>query len=438
MGTFDTGARIETIGVGTSEFLLTVRTGYFLHILTASLTLVLWLVALLLVWTLHRQWWRVRGVRRALWMAPTINLVIIAAWWLVVNNGWNSLAWPLRFLAATGTIISLGMVITLPFTGVVLTAERAVRWVARKLRERSGPGTENASARPVDVGRREALSIVAGGLPVAFGAAGLAGAINSSTARVHFPEVSLSWAGLPRDLDGLRILHLSDIHLGYAHDLADMEEIISDASAQRVDLVLVTGDIADDVTMLPEALRMIDSLRPRLGAFATLGNHEYYAGIDSVLRSMDKGPIPLLREAGTNLAVGGATLHLLGIDDPTRISRAINPPNSPAFLLRGIERAMDGGPSDAFRILMSHRPKGFDPAAQLGIDLTLAGHTHGGIQLGIGGRSVLERFFPEQYFWGHYSKGKSQLYTSAGVGHWFPFRLGCPMEAPIYTLKRLG
>lgn len=412
------------------------RAGYFLHVLTAALTVAIWLVAFLLVWIFHRQWWKYKGVRRALWISPLVNLVIIGIWWLVTSMGWKGLSWPLRFLAATGTIISLGVVITLPLTGVTLTLERIARRVARKFTERERGGMNVAAPRPVDTGRRNALSIVAGGLPVAFGAAGLVGAVNSSLASVRFPEIPLSWPDLPRELDGLRILHLSDIHLGYAHDLRDLETIVFDASGQRADLVLVTGDIADDVTMLPEALRMIASLRPRLGTFASLGNHEYYAGIDSVLRALEKGPIPLLREEGAKLAVGGATIHLLGIDDPTRISRAINPPNSPSFLLHGIEKAMDGGPSDAFRILMSHRPRGFDPAARLGIDLTLAGHTHGGIQLGLGGRSVLEPFFPEQYFWGHYRKGNSQLYTSAGVGHWFPFRLGCPMEAPVYTLRR--
>lgn len=412
------------------------RTGYFLHILTAALTVGLWIIAFLLVWISHRQWWRYRSVRRALWIAPLLNLLIIGIWALANSIGWIELAWPLRFVAATGTIMSLAVVITLPLTGATLSLERFVRWIAWKFRETKSNGAEDINTEAPDAGRRNTLAIVAGGLPVAFGTTGLVGAINSSGSSVQFPEIVLSWTDLPIELDGLRILHISDIHLGYAHDLRDLETIISNASGKRADLVLVTGDIADDVSMLPEALRIIDTLRPRLGAYATLGNHEYYAGIDAVLRALEKGPIPLLREEGAKLEVGGATIHLLGIDDPTRISRSINPPGTSSFLLHGIEKAIDGGPSQAFRILMSHRPKGFDPAAMFGVDLTLAGHTHGGIQLGLGGRSVLEPFFPDAYLWGRYQKGKSQLYTSAGVGHWFPFRLGCPMEAPIYTLRR--
>ena len=96
---------------------------------------------------------------------------------------------------------------------------------------------------------------------------------------------------------------------------------------------------------------------------------------------------------------------------------------------------MNGAPADGFTILMSHRPEGLNAAAALGIPLTLAGHTHGG-QFGWFGRSIFEPWLPHRYLWGKYQKDQSQLYTSAGVGHWFPFRLGCPPEAPIIVLKR--
>jgi predicted MPP superfamily phosphohydrolase len=85
--------------------------------------------------------------------------------------------------------------------------------------------------------------------------------------------------------------------------------------------------------------------------------------------------------------------------------------------------------------MLSHRPAAFDAAAENGVDLTLAGHTHGA-QVGLFGRSLLEPLWPEARLWGHYRQGVSQLYTSSGVGHWFPFRLGCPSEAPVIELRR--
>ena len=82
---------------------------------------------------------------------------------------------------------------------------------------------------------------------------------------------------------------------------------------------------------------------------------------------------------------------------------------------------------------MSHRPMALDYAADRGIPLTLAGHTHGG-QIGFNGRSLLYAINPERSMWGQYERRDSKLYVSAGAGHWFPYRLGCPAEIPIYTL----
>jgi hypothetical protein len=84
---------------------------------------------------------------------------------------------------------------------------------------------------------------------------------------------------------------------------------------------------------------------------------------------------------------------------------------------------------------MSHRPDVFPYAADLGVQLTLSGHTHGG-QIGFDGRSVLEGVFPHSFLWGEYAIKASRLYTTCGAGHWFPFRLGCPAEAPLITLRR--
>src|SRR6185295_20296414 len=93
--------------------------------------------------------------------------------------------------------------------------------------------------------------------------------------------------------------------------------------------------------------------------------------------------------------------------------------------------------ADAFRLLMCHRPNGFPAAADAGFHLTLSGHTHGA-QIGIGGKSALEVLGGggERYPWGSYERDGKRLYTTSGFGHWFPFRLGCPTEAPLIVLAR--
>ena len=101
----------------------------------------------------------------------------------------------------------------------------------------------------------------AAAIPVTAGAVAGFGVVRSIS-EVSFPEITLYFPDLPADLDGLRVLQLSDPHLGYYSDLDDFERAMEEASGQRADLVLATGDIADDLTMLPEALRMMSALKP--------------------------------------------------------------------------------------------------------------------------------------------------------------------------------
>jgi len=133
---------------------------------------------------------------------------------------------------------------------------------------------------------------------------------------------------------------------------------------------------------------------------------------------------------GPTLNINGATLYLAGADDPARTGEEEDP-----FLLASVEKALKNQPSDAFTLLLSHRPRGFTPAQRFGVELTLAGHTHG-YQIGAFGHSIAEPLLPGSYPRGHYQEGASQLYTSTGFGHWFPFRLGCNREAPIIVLRQ--
>jgi predicted MPP superfamily phosphohydrolase len=163
-----------------------------------------------------------------------------------------------------------------------------------------------------------------------------------------------------------------------------------------------------------------------------MGNHEYYRGADRVQRIYDRSPVPLLINQGQRIQVGSSALYLSGADDPRQMGWSYD---SSRFYRSALESSLGGAASDDFRLMLSHRPGMFDYSAPEKVDLTLAGHTHGG-QLGMMGHSAFEMFGDDLYLWGRYQKGDSQLYTSSGVGHWFPFRLGCPAEAPIITLSR--
>jgi len=419
-----------------------VRT-YFVHIAATVVILVSWGLTLLWVWGLHRQWWAIARVRRLCWQIPVVGLGFVALWAVAatIDSDWLSI------VAATVTnifaIIGLGLALLLPVSGIALTLERLVLWLRNVIlsRRHSHPSTspepteredDTSMASTTDASRRSFLTkaaVAVPGLAVAASGYGIA----SSYSDVTIPIVPMRYPNLPPNLEGLRILHLSDIHIGDFVFMEDLEQCIAAAERERPDLVLVSGDISDDLRQLPDALRLIAQLRPRYGTYASLGNHEYYRGVETVLRQFDAGPIPLLREDGATIDIGGGTLFVGGTDDP---ARGGSERNRTTFLQRTVDSTLDGAPSNAFHVLMSHRPEGWDEAVRNGIELTVAGHYHGGIQMGFHGRGVIEGLAPNNYIWGRYERNGSQLYTSAGVGHWLPFRLGCPREAPLYVLTR--
>ena len=220
------------------------------------------------------------------------------------------------------------------------------------------------------------------------------------------------------------------LHLGHYADLDHLTQTLTNARPFEPHLTLVTGDLSDNLDELPQALNLIYDLKPPHGTLASLGNHEYFRGIQQVRRMFDQSPVPLLVNSAITLNVGGRRLYVGGIDDPRRMGVKHD-----EFFKKTIDETLAPAAGPDTIVLMSHRPDAFDYAASKGVHLTLAGHTHGG-QIGFMGRSVFESYSSGNYLWGEYSLGKARLYTSAGAGHWFPFRLGCPTEAPVIELRR--
>ena len=382
--------------------------------------LILGAAEVLLLAFLNRPWWNNKRLRIASWVLPLIGVVAVALWGWGEYSGRDWLAWPGAVLAVVTLVSELALMISLPLSGCLHIAN----WILdRFVRKRSG------KARPVDSNRRAVLKTVAAGLPllaVSMGGAGVTRAfagVNVFLKPIHFDSLSPG-------LNGLRILHLTDLHLGHYVRLDDLEVVLAEADLFKPDLVVVSGDIADDLSQLGDAINMMNSLGPRLGVYACLGNHEYFRGLTQVKRTFERSPVPLLIDQAETLDACGSRLLLGGIDDPRRMRGADR-----AFFKRHIDQCFSTADSQSdFTLLISHRPDALDYASETGVDLTLAGHTHGG-QVGLWGHSLFESVWPRQYLWGHYRKDGSHLYTSSGVGHWFPFRLGCPPEAPVIELR---
>ncbi|MFH2055151.1 MAG: metallophosphoesterase [bacterium] len=385
-------------------------------------TLVLSLLQLLLLRVFNTVWWRKRWVKLASLGLMLTALASGLVWAFATYHRdyeWAQLG---ALVTAPAALFSLVLVATLPLSGIVNTVQHF------RIRRRRRKGLEENVA-PKSLQRRRFVQRAAAVIPVT--ALGLAGTgMARSFAGTNVREIDLAYADLPHDLEGLRILHLSDSHLGPYIDLDDLEAALQSAKKFKPDLLLYSGDIADDLRLLPGAIKLCESFGAPLGAYACMGNHDYYRGAPQVIATFERTSVPMLINRGVTIKVGKTDIFVGGADDPRYMGRPIN-----SFMQESVDQTLDGAPQNAFKIIMSHRPTGFDRAAEQGVDLTLAGHTHGG-QIGLMGRPILNQWGNERYIWGKYSKGASQIYTSAGVGHWFPFRLGCPTEAPVLVLKR--
>lgn len=369
---------------------------------------VLPVLALMLVVRVTSPWWtpRTRRVLLGLLVAGALGVTL---WSLgaIIHVRWLATAG--ASMAAVVSVVAVPLCVAVPLSALIRAAVRR--------------RTEAPPAAPLSPARRAFLQGAIGAAPALSLASSGVGVLSALPGpRVNAFDLVLP--NLPPELDGLRVLQITDVHIGTFTGLDHLESGL--ARVPSPDLVLLTGDIADDLLRLPDALRMIAALRPRLGAFAVPGNHEYHRGIAEVLRLHDASDVRLLRSEGLLVH---PKLWIAGADDPS--NRALGPDER---LARSVGAALAGRPDGAASIVLSHRPYGFVPASALAADLTLAGHTHG-LQMALGGRSVGEALFPDHYLLGVYERGDSRLYTSAGAGHWFPFRIACPAELPLITLR---
>jgi len=245
---------------------------------------------------------------------------------------------------------------------------------------------------------------------------------------------ALVFPDLPPALDGLRIAHVSDVHAGIHMAEEKMAEIVALTNGLGADLIVQTGDMIDiSQSYIPAYVRAFRDLHAPLGVVTVLGNHDRYTGADAVIKGVRDAGQTFVKNGVHVIEHRGAAIALVGIDDP-RNWRADDPQDEDlAEALRVTPPA-----SQAFRILLAHRPGAFDGAAPRGIPLTLAGHIHGGqFYLPVIGWSPGRLI--TKYVMGHFQKGASQLYVSRGIGVvGVPLRIFVPPEIALFELRRSG
>ena len=218
--------------------------------------------------------------------------------------------------------------------------------------------------------------------------------------------------GLPPALIGLRIVHISDLHIGPHLDLDELREHVGRVNALDPDLICVTGDLVDRPETCATGFPVLAALRARHGVLVTLGNHDFYAGAETVTESLRRlTPFTVLRDELAHLEIDGARLTVAGIDDLGRdwargvLEHPALPPLAAA--------APAGNPL----IVLSHRPDCFAQAARLGAALMLSGHTHGGqLALPVGRKVRNLAEFISPFHRGLYRDGDATLYVNRGLG----------------------
>ena len=240
-------------------------------------------------------------------------------------------------------------------------------------------------------------------------------------------EINMVIPGLAEDLDGLRLAQITDLHCSRYLSPADVERVVAMVNETRPHVALVTGDlITTPEDPLEPCIDVLAGLKADSGVWGCLGNHERYSLCEHrATKYAGARGIRFLRGESEELRFGQARLNLAGVDYQRK--------GSP--YLRGAEKLMR---DDALNLLLSHNPDVFPVAANLGYDLVVSGHTHGG-QITV---EIVEQWanpgrFLTPFVAGEYWIGDSALYVSRGIGTVnLPMRIGALPEVTLLRLRR--
>jgi predicted MPP superfamily phosphohydrolase len=238
---------------------------------------------------------------------------------------------------------------------------------------------------------------------------------------LHVNEFTVRTPRWPVELDGMRIVHASDFHLGELLSLDAAIEVVARIAEQSPDLVAITGDLVDlhHTDALP-LLKALADVKATLGTIMVPGNHDELHSVETLCEMACDAGVIALRNESLLLKHNGREFNIAGIDWAKTVQ------------LNGkfVSHTCD----DRTDLLLAHNPRAFPRAAEMGIPLTLAGHTHGG-QLAMRNRPRANLAITQRHSAGLFAQGESRLYVTSGVGAWFPLRLNVPAEIAVITMQ---
>jgi predicted MPP superfamily phosphohydrolase len=242
---------------------------------------------------------------------------------------------------------------------------------------------------------------------------------------LHLFSYDVKFPGLPPQLDGVRIVHLSDLH--HSPDLDDgfFRRIVEKVNTLDADVVALTGDFIHSCSDARAVAALLAPLRARHGVFFVCGNHDIWHGEKELVRAFhDVGFVHVAGRAAA-VEINGAVLHVAGSERPWRKDYAAD--------------RLDVLPSGAFCLALSHHPDNVRWLRRHRVAFMLSGHTHGGqIALPGLGPLLVPSAYGSHHAIGFVPAGDTLLYVNYGLALSLPLRLLCPPEIACFTLRQGG
>ncbi len=243
---------------------------------------------------------------------------------------------------------------------------------------------------------------------------------------IEVKHVEVKLPKLPASYNSFRIVHFSDLHLGFHSNPEHLSELVEQIRQVKPDVICFTGDLLDHSTaFIPEAIAFLSKLRAPFGQFAVLGNHDAFGNRRAVTNGLAQAGFHVLDNKNVALTKGKTPIYMAGVDDPW-----VGNPN--------INRALKGIPDGSCTVLLAHEPDFADEYTRYPVDLQLSGHSHGGqVRIPFIG-ALYTPPYGSKYTNGlyHVPNSNLQVYTTRGVGMTrIPVRFNCRPELTVITLK---
>ncbi len=238
-------------------------------------------------------------------------------------------------------------------------------------------------------------------------------------------EVNVPIENLPGDLDGFRIVQITDIHVSSTIKRPFVQSVVDIVNDLKPDLIALTGDLVDgSVNQLRQDVAPLTGLKAPHGMFFITGNHEYYSGVQEWIEETARMGFTVLLNEHRVVQRGEGRLLLAGVTDYSGGQFGPSHVSDP-------HKARAGAPDCHATILLAHQPKSIFEAAKAGYDYVISGHTHGGQYAPY---HFLTRM-SQPYLSGFHNYNGTRIYVSRGTGYWGPqIRIGARSEITVHTL----